>query len=110
MLEFITKGALFGGIRNYIWIGALLLIASAITTVVLIADNRDKRLVETGREAGASSAVIEGQRDVLGQVERANNATAEIRSSDNAARHERCLRNSTPATRANCKRFAPLPD
>lgn len=90
---------------------ALVAIATVLAAaMIVIAKNRDNRLVETGREAGASGAVAEGQRDILDQVERANDAENEIVRSGDAGRYERCLRNATDATRPNCERFRPLPD
>lgn len=88
-------------------IGLALVVAG---TLIVIAKNRDNKLVQTGRDAGAASAVVEGQRDILKQVERANNAEQEVHRSGDAARFDRCVRNATPDTRANCERFRPLPD
>ena len=78
--------------------------------VITIADNRDKRLIETAQEGGETKAVVEGQRDILNQVERANNAEQEIQRSGDVARYDRCLLNATDDTRANCERFRPVSD
>jgi hypothetical protein len=93
-----------------IWLAILTALALAAWAVVQIADNSDRRKIEVAKEAGAAGAVIGGQRDILDQVERANNAEQEIHRGGDADRHERCLRIATDATRANCERFRPVPD
>ena len=110
MIEaFLLKSGLFG-LKNWIWIAAVSVLVGAAFVVIEIADNRDKRMIETASEAGANEAVVEGQRDILSQVERANNAEQEINRSGDADRYARCLRNASPDTRANCERFRPVPD
>lgn len=95
-------------------VGAWLLIAAGVALLVWgavqVLDNKDKRMVEAAEDAGASNAVAEGQRQVIEEVKRANEADRRINNSSNAERYARCLRNSTPASRANCERFNPVPD
>jgi hypothetical protein len=110
MWDFIAKGASFAGVRNYVWLGVLVLIGALTAMIITIADNRDKRLIETAETAGASEAIIAGQTGVLNQVKEANDAEQEINRGDDAARFARCLRNATADTRANCDRFRPVPD
>ena len=98
------------GIKNKWWILGLALILAISATVITIADNRDKRLIETAQEGGETKAVVEGQRDILNQAERANNAEQEIQRSGDVARYDRCLLNATDDTRANCERFRPVSD
>ena len=106
-ISVVTKFAASITPKGWLIIGAVTLLVSAVTAVVLIADNRDKRMIETAEQGGATKAVVEGQDRILQQVERANDAESEVDRSDDAARYERCLRNATPATRANCQRFVP---
>ena len=96
--------------KGWLIIAFVTLVISAVTAVVLISDNRDKRMIETAQESGETKAVVEGQRDILNQVERANNAEQEIQRSGDAARYDRCLLDATDDTRANCERFRPVPD
>lgn len=99
-----------GPLKVKFWLGIVAALGVLAFAAIKIADNRDKRMIETAQESGASSAVVEGQRDVLEQVERAQNADNEINSGDRTARYERCLRNSSEASRANCERFRPVSD
>jgi len=100
----------FGPFKVKIWLAILAAMMLAAGVVVKVIDNRDERLIDTAKDAGSAGAVIEGQKDTLDQVERANNADREIDRGGDAARYERCLRNATAESRANCDRFAPLPD
>ena len=93
-----------------IWLAILTALALAAWAVVEIADNSDKRKIDVAKEAGAADAVIGGQRDILTQIERANNAEQEVGRSDAVTRYERCLRIATDATRPSCERFRPLSD
>lgn len=103
-------GTVIGPFTAKLWLGLLGLVLIAAGTFVVIVKNRDARLVETAKDSGAAEAVVIGQRDILGQVERANNAEQEVHRGGDAARFDRCVRNSTPDTRANCDRFRPVPD
>ena len=50
-------GALIGGVRNWVWLAGLAIIAAIAFVVIEIADNRDKRMVETAQESGATGAM-----------------------------------------------------
>jgi hypothetical protein len=103
-------GTVIGPFTAKIWLGLLGLALIIGGTVVVISKNRDEKLVDTGREAGAATAVVAGQADVLNQVERANDAEQEIAAAAESAAFDRCVRNSTPRSRASCDRFRPVPD
>lgn len=108
IIEFITDGALIGGVRNWVWLAVLAIIAAIAFVVIEIADNRDKRMVETAQESGSSSAVIAGQNQTLDQLGEANDAEQEIRNAGerSAARYDDCLRNSRRP--AACERYRPI--
>lgn len=93
-----------------IWFGLLSLALIVAGTAVVIAKNRDTKLVDTGREAGTAGAVAEGQKSILDQVGKANEAEDQVRRSGGAERYERCLRYATADTRANCDALRPVPD
>lgn len=99
-----------GPFKVKVWLGILVALAMVAGVIITIADNRDKRMVDTAKDAGAASAVIQGQQDTLEQVERAKNVEDEIARGGDADRYERCLRNATARSRANCARFKPVPD
>lgn len=93
--------------KGWIVIAAVGLVIAAITAVVLIADNRDKRMIETAQDSGKSEAVIEGQNQTLDQLKEANDAEREVnRRERNAARFDQCLQDSRDAAR--CERYRPL--
>lgn len=95
--------------KAFAWALGLALIVGG--TLVVISKNRDNKLVSTGREAGAATAVVAGQGQILTQVERANDAETQVRRGGDAARYDRCLRsNASAETRVNCERFRPVPD
>lgn len=94
--------------KVFLWALGLALILGG--TLVVISKNRDAKLVDTGREAGSAATVATGQAAILEQVERANDAEEEVARGGDAARYDRCLRNATADTRANCERFRPVPD
>lgn len=99
-----------GPFKVKIWFGLAAFLAMVAFVVIKIADNRDERMIDTAKEGGAASAVIEGQNDTLSQVEKANEAERKIDRNGDSDRYARCLRNSTEASRANCARFKPVPD
>lgn len=103
-------GTVIGPFTAKIWLGILGIALIIGATFVVMSKNRDAKLVETGREAGTAGAVATGQAAILKQVERANNAEQEITRGGDAARYDRCLRNATPDTSANCERFRPVSD
>ena len=110
IIEFITDGALIGGVRNWVWLAGLAIIAAFAFMVIEIADNRDKRMIQTAEESGASASVIEGQNQTLDQLGDANNAEQEIRNAGerSAARYDDCMRNSRRP--AGCERYRPQPE
>lgn len=93
-----------------IWMGLLGIVLIAAGTAVVIAKNRDAKLVDTGREAGSAGAVAEGRKIILDQVGKANEAEDQVRRGGDAERYQRCLRYATPDTRANCDALRPMPD
>lgn len=99
-----------GPFKVKVWLAILAGMAMLAGVVITIADNRDKRMVETAKDSGAAEAVILGQQDTFEQLERANDAEDQIVRGGDVARYERCLRNASPDTRANCARFQPVPD
>lgn len=103
-------GTVIGPFTAKIWMALLGLALIVGGTLVVISKNRDAKLVDTGREAGGNAAVVEGQRDILSQVERANNAEQEITRGGDAAAYDRCLRYATADSRAGCERFRPVLD
>lgn len=105
ILEFITEGALLGGIRNWVWLAALAAIGAVAFVIIQIADNRDKRMIETASEAGASGAVIEGQNTTLQQTGDANEAGNEVRDDRGNARYDECLRSVAETHRGFCERY-----
>ena len=109
IIEFVTKGALIGGVRNYVWLGLLAFLAMLCASFIIIVDNRDKRMIETARETGAATTIIESQNAGFEQIERVKDADRKIDAGDLRERYERCLRNNEPATRANCQRFSAVP-
>lgn len=103
-------GTVIGPFTAKIWLGILGLALVGAGMFVVISKNRDNKLVETAKDSGAAEAVVAGQANIIDQVEKANEAEQEVRTGGDADRHARCLRNSTPDTRANCERFRPVPD
>ena len=112
IIEFITDGALIGGIRNWVWLAALAIIAAIAFVVIEIADNRDKRMIQTAEESGAVQAQSEGKSTTLQQNKDAADAGNQVRDNRGNAMFDECVRSATPATRANCAAFRnePVPD
>lgn len=98
------------GLKVGAWLLIVLALALLVWGAVEVLDNKDKRMVETATKAGASEAVAEGQRQVIDDVRKANDAEERVNNSSNSERYARCLRNATPSTRPNCERFNPVPD
>ncbi len=94
--------------KLFLWALGLSLIVGG--TLVVINKNRDTKLVTTGKEAGAATAVVAGQEAILNQVEAANNAEQEITRGGDAAAFDRCVRYATADSRAGCDRFRPVPN
>ncbi len=90
---------------------SLLALALVIAgTIIVINKNRDTALVDGGREAGKAQAESAGQKSILDQVGKANEAEDKVRRGGDAERYERCLRYATVDTRANCDALRPVPD
>lgn len=95
------------GIARWVWIALIAAAMAAAFVIVAIAKNRDAALIETATDAGAAEAVIAGHETTFEQLEDADDAEQDLRSSGerNAARYDDCLRNSRTG---NCERFRPL--
>lgn len=91
--------------KGWLVIGAAVLLASAVTAVVLIADNRDKRMIETASDAGAAEAVAEGHQTTLQQTGDANEAGNQVRDDRGNARYDECLRSVAETHRSFCERY-----
>lgn len=98
------RGSLSGKLLP--WIIGLALVAAG--TFVVISKNRDNKLVETGRQSGASEAITKGHESTLGQLKDANNAEQDIRASGERsdARYLGCLQDSDRP--GSCDRYKPL--
>lgn len=101
-------GTVIGPFTAKIWLGILGIALIAAGTFVVIAKNRDNKLVETGRKAGASEAVTKGHESTLGQLKDANDAEQGIRAGGerNADRYNQCLQDSDRP--GSCARYKPL--
>ena len=110
MVEALGIGTFFASLtpKGWIIIAFLTLVIASVTAVVFIADNRDKRMVETAQEGGSSTAVIAGQNQTLDQLGEANDAEQEIRNAGerSAARYDDCMRNNR--REGACERFRPI--
>lgn len=91
------------GIKNKWWMLGVALILAVSATVIAIADNRDKRLIETAQESGAVKAESEGKSTTLKQNRDANDAENEV-SRGGAAAVDGCVSNARGDT-AGCERF-----
>ena len=110
MISFwLSKAGLFG-IKNQWWLIIIAGIAALSATLITISKNRDAALVDTGKEAGAAGAVIEGQNQTLDQLEKANAKERELQSAGERsdARYRDCMFDSRD--KAACERFRPVAD
>lgn len=105
MFEALGIGKFFASLtpKGWIIIAFVTLVIASITAVVLIADNRDKRMVETAQESGAIQARSEGKSTTLQQNKDANHAEDEIRRGGDAA-VDGCMRDAR-GSGAGCERF-----
>ena len=71
---------------------------------IVIERERDERLVDSGREAGAAMVVIEGQKQTLDMNRKANDAETEIRRGGDVA-VDGCVSNAR-GDASGCERFA----
>ena len=101
----VSKG--FAGITNWIWIAAVAALIALAFVVVAIAKNRDAALIETANDAGVTQAVNAGHETTFEQLENADDAEQDLRSSGerSAERYAGCLRDDR---NGNCERFRPI--
>lgn len=92
--------------KLFLWALGLALIVGG--TLVVISRNRDAKLVDTGREAGAAGAVVAGQQSTLGQVGAANEAENDVRAGRSSAAFDQCVRDSAPGYESGCARYRPV--
>jgi uncharacterized protein YdbL (DUF1318 family) len=105
ILKFITEGALFGGVRNWIWMGALVAAGVVAFVVIKVADNAVEDTLDAAKEAGAANAVAEGHETTLKQTENANAAGNQVRDDRGNARYDECLRSVAETHRSFCERY-----
>jgi hypothetical protein len=99
----------FLGAKVKIWAMAFAALAIIVAAVIKISNDRDDKLINTATTAGGSAAVIEGQNAVIEQVGKANDAEKKITRDNADGVYDRCLLNSTEASRPNCQRFRVTP-
>lgn len=104
MLHELLNTAL-GPFKVKIWLAIVAGLAMIAFAAIKIADNRDKRMIETAQESGAVKAQSEGKSTTLKQNKDANDAGNKVRDNRDGALYAECLRSSTDATRANCEQF-----
>lgn len=111
MIDTILNGALFG-VKGKIWLVILAALAFAAGVVIVIADNAVEDTLNTAKEAGAATAIVEGHKTTLEQTGKANEAGNQVRDNRDNAVYDQCVRAATAATRINCEAFRnePLPD
>ena len=102
-ISVVTKFAASITPKGWLIIGAMTLLISAVTAVVLIADNRDKRMIETAQNSGRTEAESEGKSVTLDQNRKANDAEDEVRRGGPAAT-DGCLSNARGDS-TGCERF-----
>lgn len=105
IIKFVTEGALFGGVRNYVWLAALAIGAAIIFTIITIADNAVEDTLDTAKDAGKAEAVAEGHETTLEQTGAANEAGNEVRDNRGNARYNECVRSVAQSHRAYCERY-----
>lgn len=98
-----------GPFKLKLWLGILAALAMVAGVVIKIADNAEKRKLDTAKEAGAASAIIAGQETVLDQLKDANDVEQEMETGGERSepRFAECLRNSRIPI--SCERYRPLP-
>ena len=104
-ISMVTKFAASITPKGWLVIGAVALLIAGVTAVVLISDNRDKRLIETAETSGESKAVTRGYETTLEQNGKANEAGNQVRDGRGNAVFDECVRSATPETRINCDAF-----
>ncbi|MGX7896910.1 hypothetical protein [Tsuneonella sp. HG222] len=88
--------------------GGLALLAAAAIVVIKVADNRDRRMIETAQDSGAAEAVAAGHETTLDQLGEASHAEAALNRGGerNAVRYRQCLLDSDRP--GACERLKPL--
>lgn len=110
-MNFLGKAGWYG-IRNYVWLAAILLFIAAIVAAVMIGrhavDRALEQSAEQGEEIGGQAAVIAGQKQTLDQLGDAKNAENDLtRAGDRSAiGYNECLRNNR--RKQSCERYKPL--
>ncbi|GEM_PF-3411168 len=84
MIHELLNSAL-GPFKVKIWLAILAALGMLAWVAIEIADNRDKRLIETAQENGATKAESAGKSTTLKQNKDANDAEDEIRRGGDAA-------------------------
>lgn len=85
---------------------AIVLLAALWLTITSREEADDTRNIERGKVEQREA----GQKAVLDQVEKANEAEAAINRGGDAEQYARCMRYAEPDTRANCDALRPVPD
>ena len=102
MLHELLNTAL-GPFKVKIWLAIVAGLAMIAFAAIKIADNRDKRMIETAQESGAVKAQSEGKSTTLKQNKDANDAEDEVRRGGDAA-VDSCLRDNRGGS-VGCERF-----
>ena len=84
MLHELLNKAL-GPLKVKVWLAILAAITAMAGAFIVIADNRDKRMIETAKESGAVQAESEGKSTTLKQNKDANDAEDQVRRGGPAA-------------------------
>ena len=92
--------------KGWLSIGIGSALIAAVTTVVLIADNRDKRLIERAEEIGGAAGTIEDQNQSLDQLGDAFDAETTLNGAGERsfARCSHCLQDSRRKSACECYR------
>ena len=91
------------GLKNQWWLLIVFAIATISATAITIAKNRDTAMIDTAKEAGATTAISEGRKTTLDQNRKANDAENDVKRGGNAA-YDECVRASRTGSAA-CDRF-----
>ena len=90
--------------KGWLIIAAIGVAIASVTAIVLIADNRDKRMIETAQDSGRTEAESEGKSVTLDQNRKANDAEDEVRRGGPVA-GSGCVSNDR-GDGTGCERFA----
>lgn len=92
-----------GPFKVKIWLAILAAISAIAGAFIIIADNRDKRMIETAQESGAVKAESAGKSVTLDQNRSANNAEDKVRRGG-AAAVDGCVSDARGDS-SGCERF-----